>query len=1240
MIGYTLTITDSGQTTYTGITVIRVVRPDIRRRGLQRRRDREHRHAVLHQPRTLTWTGSLAPGASATVTFTVTVNNPDTGDKLVIITATSSAPGSACPAGTTAAPCRSTLVVLAPGLTIAATAGGTTAVPGATVHYTVTITDSGQTTYSAHYRHRRPDRAAGRRRLQRRRGATAGAVSYTSPDLTWTGSLAPGAAATVTFSVTVNNPDTGNRSLATLITSTAAGNNCPAGSTDPNCATSVPVESAALLTMTISSDAASAVAGGVVHYTVTVTNAAVIPYAGATFTDDLSGLLDDAAYNGNAAATVGAVTYTSPDLTWTGTVPANGTATITYTVTVNNPDTGNKTLTSALTSASLGGNCPSGGTDPACSSTVTVSQLVINSTANVTSATPGAVVAYTTTLTNTGQTPYFGITMTADGAGLAADATGNGDEAASSGTLSEGGTGAVWTGDIPVGATVTLTGSITVNNPDTGTHVLTEINVSNAQGSNCPTGSTDPRCGTSIPVLIPALTITNTPSTNPATPGATIGYTLTITDSGQTSYTGITVTEDLSGMVGDAAYNNDAIASTGTLSYTSPTLTWTGSLAAGASATVTFSVTVNNPDTGDKLVIVTGTSAAPGSACPAGTTAAPCRSTVVVLTPGLDIAATAGSASTVAGGTVHYTVTITDTGQTPYTGITVTDDLTGLLDDAVYNGDGSATAGTVSYTSPDLTWTGSLAVGAAATVTFTATANNPPTGDRILTTLITSAAAGNNCPVGSTDPACATSVQEAVLTMTNSASTTTTTPGSVVGYTVTVTNSGQVPVTGSTLTVPLSGVLDDAAFNNDAGTTEGLVSFTSPNLIWTGDLSPGQSATITFSVTVNNPDTGNKTLADTLTSTTPGSNCPASGTAPAACSTSVTVLIPALTITKTANVSTTTPGSTVDYTITVDDTGQTPYTGATVTDDLTGVLDDMTFDGDAAATTGTVSYTSPTLTWTGNLNPGDTATITYSVTVHNPDLGDKLPVNTAVSADPGSTCPPSAPAPACTATVTVLIPALTITKTANTATTTPGSVVQYTITVADTGQTPYSGAVVTDDLTDVLDDAAYNGDASATAGTVSYTSPELTWTGNLSTGGTATITYSVTVSNPDTGNDLLVNTVTSAAPGSTCPVSGTGGSACSVTVGVIAGPLTITAPVNADPRLDGSRRLGRAPASARSRSPTTGGSAPTGPPPSPPRGSPPAAAHRPRRSRPATPPTPSPASAAPRARPPSPMPPR
>ncbi|HUN37855.1 MAG TPA: putative Ig domain-containing protein [Trebonia sp.] len=1158
VVGYTLTITNSGQTAYSGITVT-----DSLSQALDDAAYNGDAAAtagsVSYATGLLTWTGSLAAGASATVTFSVTVNNPDTGDKTLIVTAASSAVGSSCPAGTTTAPCRSTVGVLTPALTIAATADASTTLPGNTVHYTITITNSGQTSYSGITVSDSLSGLLDDATYNNNAAATAGSVSFTSPNLTWTGSLATGAAATVTFSVTVNNPDLGDRSLTTVITSAAAGNNCPSGSTDSRCSTTVSVQSPALLTISVSSGgAASTVAGGVVHYTVSVTNSALTPYVGANFTDSLSGVLDDATYNGDAAASTGTASFTSPNLTWSGTVGAGATATITFSATVKNPDTGDKILASTITSTAIGSNCPAGNTDPRCASTVTVSSLAITNTANVASTTPGSVVRFTSTFINTGQTPYTGITITTNASDVFDDAVPNGDQTATSGTLTISGSGVTWTGSIPVGGTVTVTGTVTVNNPDTGNKVLASTITTTAAGSNCASGSTDPACSVSVPVLIPGLTIANTANTSAATPGSVVGYTLTITNSGQTPYSGITVSDSLSEMLDDAAYNGDAAATSGSVSYATGVLTWTGSLAAGASATVTFSVTVNNPDNGDKLLIVSAASSATGSTCPSGTTTAPCRNTIAVLTPALSITNGVDTATVVPGGTMHYTITINNSGQTAYTGITVSDALSGLLDDAVYNGDAAASIGTVSYASPTLTWTGTLAPGDTATVTFSATVNNPDTGDQNVATAVSSAASGSNCPVGNTRTHCTTSVPVQIMTISNVASTTTATPGDTVSYTLTVTNSGATAITDASVALPLTGVLDDATYNNNAVATEGLVSYSSPTLSWTGDLTPGQSTTITFSVTINNPDTGDKTLAATATSPTPGSNCPSSGPA-AACSSTVTVLIPGLTITTSASSNTTTPGSKLQYTFTVTNTGQTSYPAATVTDDLTNVLSDATYNGDATATAGTLSYASPVLTWTGSLNPGDGATVTFSVTINNPDTGDKHLVNTVISTNPGSTCPPGGSNPACSTTVIDLIPGLTITKTASLATTTPGTQVQYTISVGDSGQTSYTGASVRDDLTGVLGSAAYNGDATATTGTVSYASPVLSWTGSLNPGSSATITYSVTVKNPQTGGTTMTNTANSDAAGSNCP-SGTTGGKCTATVGIIAGALSITAP--------------------------------------------------------------------------------
>jgi large repetitive protein len=91
----------------------------------------------------------------------------------------------------------------------------------------------------------------------------------------------------------------------------------------------------------------------------------------------------------------------------------------------------------------------------------------------------------------------------------------------------------------------------------------------------------------------------------------------------------------------------------------------------------------------------------------------------------------------------------------------------------------------------------------------------------------------------------------------------------------------------------------------------------------------------------------------------------------------------------------------VGFTITVADTGQTPYSGITVTDPLTGVISDGVCDNDAIATSGAVTYASPTLTWTGDLALGEVVTISYSVTVNNPDTGGRILANTVVSSDPG-----------------------------------------------------------------------------------------------------------------------------------------------------------------------------------------------------------------------------------------------
>jgi uncharacterized repeat protein (TIGR01451 family) len=178
-------------------------------------------------------------------------------------------------------------------------------------------------------------------------------------------------------------------------------------------------------------------------------------------------------------------------------------------------------------------------------------------------------------------------------------------------------------------------------------------------------------------------------------------------------------------------------------------------------------------------------------------------------------------------------------------------------------------------------------------------------------------------------------------------------------------------------------------------------------------------------------------------------------------------------------------------------------------------------------------------------------TITYSVKISNPDLtGDHTLTNTVVSPpSTGSNCPPGSTDTACTP-PPVLIASYLAVKKASVSTTVPGGTVTYTITVTNTGKLDYSAAapaMITDNLTKVLDDAVYDKDASATVGSVTYAEPELKWSGALTVGQIATITYAVKVSSPDNGDLRLVNAVVTTGVGGNC-ASGSTSSSCTTTV--------------------------------------------------------------------------------------------
>lgn len=623
--------------------------------------------------------------------------------------------------------------------------------------------------------------------------------------------------------------------------------------------------------------------------------------------------------------------------------------------------------------------------------------------------------------------------------------------------------------------------------------------------------------------------------------GDTVTYTVTATNVGTGDYTATEparVVDDLTDVLDDATFNDDTTASQdGALTYTAPKIAWEGPLASGDSVELTYTVTLK--DGGDQQA--RNVAFAPSSDnttdetpdCDSNdgidpTTGEPCAFVELPLAS-FTVSKAASTETATPGDEVTYTVTVVNTGTVAYTEArpaTFTDDLTEVLDDADYNGD--ATGG-ATFDVPVLSWAGALEVGQTKTITYSVTVNDTQrTDDRLHNAVVPG-------PSGSCDGACETDTPVQAFRVSKTADATQVTPGATITYQIVVENTGQVDYTTdnpASFTDDLAEVLDDAVYNADA---TGGATVTDGVLSWSGPLAVGATRTITYSVTVDDPDTGDQVLTNAVvTPPDSGGNCEDGSTDPACI---VRVPDASFDVVKSVDTDVADAGSLVNYTIIVTNTGAADYTAdapASFTDDLSGVLDDADYNDDA---TGGATVDGDQLSWAGPLPVGGTATITYSVTVHDSISGDAHLRNAVTSPpDSGSSCVPGSTAPDC---ITITpVRSYTVRKDVDTQVADPGDVVAYSLTVTNTGAADYSvddPAQLSDDLTDVLDDADYNDDASGGATVAEGT---LTWAGPLEVGETVTITYSVTVHTAGAGNGLLTNTVTPSSPGGVCEADG------------------------------------------------------------------------------------------------------
>jgi uncharacterized repeat protein (TIGR01451 family)/LPXTG-motif cell wall-anchored protein/fimbrial isopeptide formation D2 family protein len=747
----------------------------------------------------------------------------------------------------------------------------------------------------------------------------------------------------------------------------------------------------------------------------------------------MSQVLDDATGPTNIQASTGTVTppvAPGTTLIWDGgTVAVGAEATITYDVTVKPIDQLNDAiLVNLITGTGPGSNCIDPVQGPEC--ITQVPQPKLESTKTViqpSTPTPGGTITYQITVRNIGEGAAINVPVV-DDMRDALDAADYNDDADANiiGSLVWTDPVLTWRGTIGAGEAVTITYTMTVHDVlDLGDGVLTNVLLT----PDCPNPPVlDP---TALGYDADCLTVTPVPGyvidksfevvsgNDPLVPGDVVNYTVTATNVGAVALNE-TITDDLSQVLDDATGPTNLTASSGaTPTVQGQTIVWTGDIAIGATITIQYTMTVKDLDElGDGKLdnAVTGTGE---TNCKSGAPTADCITSNPV--KAWDLIKTANTDTVVAGGTITYTITARNVGGVDLTGLTYDDNLSAVLDDAVYNGDAVASSGGVNYVAPVLTWSGDLAVGAQAVVTYTVKVNQPFTGDKQLTNPVTTDEEGP-CPPNSGDPECIVDLpgrQLNIVKDTVPADLQSVAPGETVHYRFTVTNTGNVAYLPATAVDHLADALDAAnGPSNITVSGPGSASFNAATteITWSGPLQPGETATIDYDLVVKSPMSADGWLENVVSSPDPGNNCPtdlldanggltlAFGDMPPDCKT--TTPIRSQRVVKSSdpgNGATLAVGQLITYTVTIANTGQAALTPATFTDDLSAVLDDATLEGSPIASSGNVSYNAPVLSWSGDLAVGAQASVTYTLRIKAG--GDGQLRNTVVSNGPDSNCP-------------------------------------------------------------------------------------------------------------------------------------------------------------------------------------------------------------------------------------------
>ncbi|RYF55348.1 MAG: IPTL-CTERM sorting domain-containing protein, partial [Comamonadaceae bacterium] len=535
-------------------------------------------------------------------------------------------------------------------------------------------------------------------------------------------------------------------------------------------------------------------------------------------------------------------------------------------------------------------------------------------------------------------------------------------------------------------------------------------------GNNCAGASvTATATGANLRVL------SKTAAPNPVVAGQNLTYIITVDNAGPNSATNVTVTDTLASLVNTGGFQS-AVSSQGSCTPNSPTNGTSqnlscnlGTLAMGASATVTVVVRPSIPTTGNRTNVANVTSPDVGDTDPTNNSG----SVTSQVTAIVDLVATktATPLSVPAGAPITFVATVRNNGPSTAQNVQVVDNLpaNAAFISATASNSGSCTTPAVGAAGGTLTCTwASLNNNSQNTVTYLLRPLGTAAGGTVVNTVnvSTSTAESDTTNNSATTTTQVTAAQLDIL-VNKVDSSDPVDLGQNTTYTITVNNSGPSFGTNVVMTdvFPAPGSSPTATFsyrgsltvNAGGSCTEPAVGATSGTLTCSfPGLNSGQSATITYvmraeTLTVAGATSGTAfneaSVVVQETETTLANNAVTHDTT----ARRFTVATD-LALSKTAPAGPLAPGAALAYTLVVTNNGPIASDGAQVVDVLPPGVNFVSATG-CVNTAGTVRCA------VGALAAGASRTFTINATLASPYSGARPLVNTATLDAPGDTNP-------------------------------------------------------------------------------------------------------------------------------------------------------------------------------------------------------------------------------------------